>query len=495
LLIRYRKTDDGKVVARALVYTAKEHEIDASKVDFDARRIVERLRENGHEAFIVGGAVRDLLLGRTPKDFDIVTDAEPSRIKRVFRNARVIGRRFRLVHVYAGPKIFEVSTFRSIAKGTVGNEYGSIDEDALRRDFTCNALYYDPIQEQLVDYVGGFKHVKARRIVPVIPLKSIFIEDPVRMIRCVKYAATTGFGVPIRTRWAIRRDAGLLAEASTSRLTEEFLKILASGKSAEILERLESFGLLRHIVPECSNFLAKDSRNREILHAALVELDGLDAAAAGRERRLSLLISHFLRPWLENLSGVIEDRPEAFQDALQQAKSFLAPLNLPRVELEAAVLVLFKKRGLSPLERPRRPGPERGRGPAERGRGGRIGGRGPASREPGAGPVEQAPSATEAEEDSSKAGEQPASSTEASKPRRRRRGPRKPGGAIEGGNLESTGRPSPSQEAKRREPKVSAPGTKSPQEGESLSRTSGAARRRRKKQRKSPDASSEGPTA
>lgn len=492
MLIRYRKTDDGKVVARALVYTAKEHGIDSSKVDFDARRIVERLRENGHEAFVVGGAVRDLLLGRTPKDFDIVTDAEPSRIKRVFRNARVIGRRFRLVHVYAGPKIFEVSTFRSIAKGTIGNEYGSIDEDALRRDFTCNALYYDPIQEQLVDYVSGFKHVKARRIVPVIPLKSIFIEDPVRMIRCVKYAATTGFGVPLRTRWAIKRDAGLLAEASTSRLTEEFLKILASGKSAEILERLESFGLLRHIVPECSNFLAKDARNRETIHAALVELDGLDAAGAGRERRLSLLISHFLRPWLESLSGVIEDRPDAFQDALQQARSFLAPLNLPRVELEAAVLVLFKKRGLSPLERPRRPGPERGRGPAERGRSGRPIGHGPTAREAGIKATEPLASADEAEGVSPQAGRVQARSSETPKPRRRRRGPRNSGEAKA---PESADRPSPSQEQQRRGPKTAAPDAHPPQDGGSLSRTSGAARRRRKKQRKSPDDSSEGPTA
>ena len=492
MLIRYRKTDDGKVVARALVYTANEHGIDSSKVDFDARRIVERLRENGHEAFVVGGAVRDLLLGRTPKDFDIVTDAEPSRIKRVFRNARVIGRRFRLVHVYAGPKIFEVSTFRSIAKGTVGNEYGSIDEDALRRDFTCNALYYDPIQEQLVDYVDGFKHVKARRIVPVIPLKSIFVEDPVRMIRCLKYAATTGFGVPLRTRWAIKRDADLLAEASTSRLTEEFLKILASGKSAEILARLESFGLLRHIVPECSNFIAKNAQNHEALQAALVELDGLDAAAAGRERRLSLLISHFLRPWLESLTGVIEDRPEAFQDALQHARSFLAPLNLPRVELEAAVLVLFKKRGLSPLERPRRPGPERGRGFAERARGGRPGGHGPAARDSATGPIQHAESDAETGREAWKNSEGQAQPNEAPKPRKRRRGPRKPAVAKDGGPSEPKNPEARSQEPSTTTPRTEEASTPPLREDSGLSRTSGAARRRRKRQRKTPDASAEG---
>jgi len=473
LLIRYRKTDEGKVVARALVYTADEHGIDPAKVDFDARRIIERLRESGHEAFIVGGAVRDLLLGRTPKDFDIVTDAEPAKIKRVFRNARVIGRRFRLVHVYAGPKIFEVSTFRSIANGTIGNEYGCIDEDALRRDFTCNALYYDPLQQQLVDFVGGFKHVKSRRIVPVIPLKSIFVEDPVRMIRCLKYAATTGFRIPLRTRWAIKRDSKLLAEASSSRLTEEFLKILASGRSAEILSGLEGFGLLGHIVPACVDFAARDGRNKSALLASLAELDGLDAAAAGRERRLSLLISHFLKPWIESLTGVIEDRPEAFQEALQQARTYLAPLNLPRVELEAAVLVLFKKRGLSPLERPRRPGPERGRTAQDRGPVARSAG----SRSPsGRGGQLVAPAASGAPEGAIPDGQE---SADASKARKRRRG--RHGGSREGGG---NGVPA--------KPGETAPPASERTNESGLSRTSGAARRRRKRLRKSPDPGSEG---
>ena len=530
LLIRYRKTGEGKVVARALVYTAEEHAIDSTKVDHDARRIVERLRENGHEAYIVGGAVRDLLLGRTPKDFDIVTDAEPARIKRVFRNARVIGRRFRLVHVYAGPKIFEVSTFRSIANGTIGNEYGSIDEDALRRDFTCNALYYDPIQQQLVDYVDGFKHVKAKKIVPVIPLKTIFVEDPVRMIRCLKYSATTGFGVPLRTRWAIKRDAELLAEASSSRLTEEFLKILASGKSAEILARLEDFGLLRHIVPVCSEFIAKDPRNHAALKASLVELDALDAAAAGRERRLSLLISHFLRPWLESLTGVIEDRPEAFQDALQQARSFLAPLNLPRVELEAAVLVLFKKRGLSPLEKPKRSGPDRGRGPAERGRGGRSPGHGnlvreaarDAPRDSGRDGAETADSDLDSGDSPRGQGaEEQSPANAAPRARKRRRGPRKAGSASSPGDAPSPGAANAASASagaanaaspphSSRQPSSQRPLFRegpaqdnhegkgaSPPAGEegNLSRTSGAARRRRKKQRKSPDSPPEGPAS
>ena len=144
MLIRYGKEQNGRLIKKAAVYTREEHKINFADVDSDAVFITGRLRANGHESYIVGGAVRDLILGKKPKDFDIVTDAIPARIKRIFRNSRIIGKRFRLVHVYFGPKIFEVSTFRSIKDGHTGNTYGAIEEDVLRRDFSCNALFYDP---------------------------------------------------------------------------------------------------------------------------------------------------------------------------------------------------------------------------------------------------------------------------------------------------------------------------------------------------------------
>jgi poly(A) polymerase len=356
LLIRYRRSEDGKPVAKAVVYTQPEHRINRGGVDPDALRIVERLRENGHEAYIVGGAVRDLLLGRIPKDFDIVTDAQPSRIKRIFRSARVIGRRFRLVHVYAGPKIFEVSTFRSIANGTVGNEFGTIDEDAHRRDFTLNALYYDPYDSTLVDYVGGFKDIAAKRIEPVIPLKSIFKEDAVRMIRCVKYATTAGFRIPWKLRFALRRDSALLAEASPSRLTEEFLKILGSGSSAAIIEGLARYDLLRHILPEAAKLLESSPSFAAALPVALGELDA-HSKDPYRDRNLSVLLAHYIKPFLESRPDRFVDTPDAYREAVHEARLFLFPLNPPRVELEAAILVVFKKRGISPMQRPQRRAP------------------------------------------------------------------------------------------------------------------------------------------
>ena len=148
MLIRYSTDSNGKPVEKAVIYTKKEHNIDPSSLDSDAVFVITRLRDSGFAAYIVGGAVRDLLVGRKPKDFDIVTDATPSRIKKIFRNSRIIGKRFRLVHIFFGEKIFEVSTFRSIEEGSVGNVFGTMDEDVQRRDFTMNALYYDPIKEQ-----------------------------------------------------------------------------------------------------------------------------------------------------------------------------------------------------------------------------------------------------------------------------------------------------------------------------------------------------------
>ncbi len=294
----------------------------------------------------------------------------------MFRSARVIGRRFRLVHVYAGPKIFEVSTFRSIANGTIGNEFGTIDEDAHRRDFSLNALYFDPHDSTLVDYVGGFKDIEAKRIEPVIPLKTIFKEDAVRMIRCVKYAATTGFRIPIKLRFALRRDSNLLGEASPSRLTEEFLKILGSGSAAKIVEGLARYDLLRHILPECAALMAGNPTFAASLREALGELDA-HASDPARESSLSVLLAHYLKAFLECGPDRIVDTPDAYREAVHESRLFLAPLNPPRVELEAAVLVVFKRRGISPMQRPRKWASERGEfrsADAARKEGGRRGG-------------------------------------------------------------------------------------------------------------------------
>ena len=248
---RYFRDDKGKLTAKAVIYEHPDHGISRMAIDHDARKICSRLTSQGHEAYIVGGAVRDLLLKRTPKDFDIATDASPSRVKKLFRNSRIIGKRFRLVHVYfKDGKIMEVATFRAPESGNHNHVYGTLNEDVMRRDFSLNALYYCPEEETIIDFVKGVKDIRKGVIRSVLPLSDSFIEDPVRMLRAVKYAALTGMKMAPSVSRKIRRQAHLLAGASVSRLSEELHKILKSGNSEIILRLMDRYGLLSPCFPD-----------------------------------------------------------------------------------------------------------------------------------------------------------------------------------------------------------------------------------------------------
>ena len=250
MLIRYGKNRKGRLVKQAKVYTLEEHGISRKSLDRDAVKVTERLRSSGYQAFIVGGAVRDLLIGKTPKDYDIATDAYPSRVRKIFRNSRVIGKRFRLVHVYfSNNKILEVATFRSLNGKDGENVYGTLDEDAKRRDFTLNALYYSPREEQIIDYHDGVRDIRVGKLRSVIPMDTSFKEDPVRMLRAVKYSVMTGARIPMRLARAIKRDAPLLADCSVSRMSEEIFKILQSGYSADIIRCAEKLSVFEQLLP------------------------------------------------------------------------------------------------------------------------------------------------------------------------------------------------------------------------------------------------------
>jgi poly(A) polymerase len=370
---RYSTAKNGKPVKKAEVYTPDEHGILLSNVDDDAIRVVERLKAAGFDSYIVGGAVRDLILGKKPKDFDIVSQASPARIRKIFRNSRIIGNRFRLVHVYAGKKIFEVSTFRSLKEGHTGNSFGTIEEDVLRRDFTVNSLFYDPQRQLVVDFVGGMKDIRKKRIRSIIPLDTIFTDDPVRMIRAVKYGATTGFKLPLALRWEIRRDSSLLAEVSPSRLTEEINKIIRSARADRIVRDLEALGLYRYLQPNASKLFKEKPGFRERYLRDLAA-----ARDEEQEEKPGWVISALVRAFLEDTTDWnLEDSQENYYSALLSARRFVIPMNPPRLELDHAVRLVFAEHGLAlkrapfPLRsRPfggeagrGRPGPARSSGP------------------------------------------------------------------------------------------------------------------------------------
>lgn len=351
MLIRYSSDKNGKPHKKAVIYTKTEHSITKEKIDIDALRVITQLRDYGFEAYIVGGAVRDLLLGRIPKDFDIVTNATPSKIKKFFRNSRIIGRRFRLVHIFFGPKIFEVSTFRSLCDGTIGNSFGTMDEDVLRRDFTLNALYYDPIKEQIIDYVGGFKDIKERLITPVIPLDRIFTEDPVRMIRAVKYAASTGFSLPYSLKRKIRKNAHLLSPISPSRLTEEFFKIITSGHSFDIISLALETDIYMYLQPSAAALMFDNPDFEQNYLTSLRELDALNVISpeARLGQKISYLIQDFVRQLTDWEKEVINSTSagELYIKTWSQCRQFVLPINPQRSELEYAIKSTLKKMGVA----------------------------------------------------------------------------------------------------------------------------------------------------
>ena len=341
MLVRYGTDGEGKLVKKAVVYTQNEHNISNSDIDPDALQIITRLNDFGFTAYIVGGAVRDLIVGNTPKDFDIVTDATPSRIKKVFRNSRIIGRRFKLVHVVFGQKIFEVSTFRSNADGSVGNEFGSIEQDVLRRDFTMNALYYDPRQKQVIDYVGGVRDIKKHVLRPVISMDRIFEEDPVRMLRAIKYSATTHAKMSHALRHKIRTSASLLSQVSPSRLTEELLKIINSPFACEIVSEAIETDLYIYLQPSATSLLY-DSRDFEKKYLqSMKELGDLNKKHG--DERLGKKLIYFIRDFAWTLTDWPKEilskasYTELYAKTWSECRNYVLPMNPVRRELEFAV--------------------------------------------------------------------------------------------------------------------------------------------------------------
>ncbi|MFM0053298.1 polynucleotide adenylyltransferase PcnB [Caballeronia grimmiae] len=263
-----------------VILSSEIHGIDQSLISKNAMRVTDGLQQAGHRAFIVGGAVRDLLLGVAPKDFDVATDATPDEVQRLFRRARIIGRRFQIVHVQFGQEIIETSTFRALvdtpppapaaepprryrrgeldmrthavdASGRVlrDNVWGEQHEDATRRDFTINAMYYDPATQTVLDYHDGMADIRARLLRMIGDPATRYREDPVRMLRVVRFAAKLGFEIDEATRAPIKELADLMDNVPAARLFDEMLKLLLSGHALACLTRLRQEGLHHGVLP------------------------------------------------------------------------------------------------------------------------------------------------------------------------------------------------------------------------------------------------------
>ncbi len=350
MIVRYTKTERGKTRKLAILYTKKEHDISRHNIDPEALYICDKLRNEGHQAYIVGGAVRDLVIKKVPKDFDIVTDALPGQIKKLFRHSRIIGKRFRLVHVYLGSRIYEVSTFRS-NRGQDGdnNSFGTMKEDVFRRDFSINALYYDPKDEYIIDFINGFRDLKKRKVKPVIPLKTIFLEDPVRLIRAVKYSVMIEGEIPFFLRMRMKKHSREIMYTSPSRLTEEILKILKMDNTAAVLRKLAVSGIFKYILPGVF-----EMQKNSYFYESLEKYDRDKEKGRKNTENISVVLQPIIEDFILNFICFDREEKYSLREITEDVKSYLRPITPPNKDISEAVRKILKRNGIR-LKNVRRP--------------------------------------------------------------------------------------------------------------------------------------------
>ncbi|MHC1481171.1 polynucleotide adenylyltransferase PcnB [Frateuria aurantia] len=302
----------------------EQHPISRRNISKAALRVLYRLNEAGYAAYLVGGAVRDLLLEIQPKDFDVATDATPEEVKALFRNCRIIGRRFRLAHVVFGPEIIEVATFRGTGDDEPGgdrhivdgrlvrdNVWGSIEEDARRRDFRMNALYYDISDFSVRDYVGGMRDIAEHEVRLIGDPETRYREDPVRMLRAARLAAKLGFQIEPATRQPFAQLGDLLEDVAPARLFDESLKLFLAGYGLKSFHQLEGCGLFRYLFPATARVLEGDDPvPRQMIEQGLANTDA--RIAEGKSVTPAFLFAVML--WAP-VQGVAEARIAQGQEA------------------------------------------------------------------------------------------------------------------------------------------------------------------------------------
>ena len=263
--------------------SAKRHGIHPKIMSPVALNVVDKLLDAGHEAYLVGGCIRDALLGKEPKDFDVATSATPEEVKRLFRRSRIIGRRFRIVHVQEGREIIEVTTFRGSHKQSDNihasqnqqgvlvrdNVYGDLDEDALRRDFTCNSLYYDIDSHEIVDFMGGQKDLKKRVLRTIGDPSERFVEDPVRMMRAIRFEAKLGLKLDSKSKRELIKQIPMIREVSAARMFDEVVKLLLHEEAIKAYKLMTETGLFMQLFPWSAKLMQSNQNYKNLVDIAI----------------------------------------------------------------------------------------------------------------------------------------------------------------------------------------------------------------------------------
>lgn len=357
----YVLKDSTPTLTQPKVYSVEEHQIFADQIDPNASYVILKLRQAGYKAYLVGGGVRDLLLKQKPKDFDVSTSAKPEEIKALFRNAILIGRRFRLAHIRFGKKIIEVATFRSGDPESADlivrdNVWGSEAEDVLRRDFTINGLLYDVEHQTVIDYVGGYLDLEKRMLRAIGQPDMRFIQDPVRMIRLIKFCARFDLNIDTATFKALLNSKNEIVKSSPARILEELFRMLESGSAKMFFHLLHEYGLLRPLLPLLANYFDQTAEN-EIL-ALLYEAD---ATTKKRPVDRAILLAALLFPLFRHSLYILSQKTErSFHLGLVQEQAgkvideFFSPFFLlPRKMRGLIAAILTQQYRIQPLdERP-----------------------------------------------------------------------------------------------------------------------------------------------
>ncbi len=335
---------------KPIICRREEHNISRRDIDPDALKVLYRLARHNFIAYLVGGGVRDLLLERTPKDFDVSTDASPNQIKKIFKNCFLIGRRFRLAHIKYADKIIETSTFRKQPETENGellqmddNEFGTPEEDAKRRDFTINGLFYNVEDFCIIDYVGGLEDLKKHIIRSIGDPNIRFQEDPVRMLRAIRFASRLDFTIEENTFRAIRKYAGELSKASAPRMLEEIYRLFAFNSGGKAFKLLYDTSLLNVISPEVAAYIEDNENNGDtpLIWNYLEALDRGDLITNDIDH--SLMLSCIFFPAM--LAGISKPDSAITQKSLLEAfneivEPFLERYKVPRKIKEKMVKIL-----------------------------------------------------------------------------------------------------------------------------------------------------------